>query len=79
MHSNPQRSLEYYNVNGVQFMKDDLDIDVLYKWRVPAQKKANIIREMSGLGITQRTVFPDLGGVARSLWETEVLWKDPKG
>jgi hypothetical protein len=33
-----------------------------------------IIEELSGLGITERTVYPNLDGLAKSLWETEVLW-----
>ena len=36
--------------------------------------EAMFLRELSGLGITRRTAFPDLDGVARSLWETQVLW-----
>ena len=73
MHSNPWRSIESYK--GKPFKTENLDIEKLYRWRVPAGKKANIIRELSNLGITQRSLFPDLDGVARSLWETEVLWK----
>jgi hypothetical protein len=41
---------------------------------VPAEKKTLLVEQLSELGLTQRSMFPDLDGVARSLWETEVLW-----
>jgi hypothetical protein len=47
---------------------------MLYSWHIPAERKVCIVKDLSRLGITQRTVFPDLDGVAKSLWETEVLW-----
>jgi len=73
MHSNPWRSIESYECKP--FKTRNLDIERLYRWAVPADKKVNIVKELSNLGITQRLLFPDLDGVARSLWETEVLWK----
>lgn len=71
MHSNPWRSIESYKD---PFKRENLDIETLHFWNVPAEKKLNILKELSSLGITQRSLFPDLDGVARSLWETEVLW-----
>jgi hypothetical protein len=59
----------------VLFEKDNLDVSALYRWRIRARNKARIIAELSGLGITHRLLFPDLDGIARSLWETEVLWR----
>jgi hypothetical protein len=72
-HSNPRRSLESYA--GVLFKSENLDIDGLFRWKVPARRKPDIIAQLSGLGITHRIVFPDLDGIARSVWETEVLWR----
>ncbi len=71
-HSDPWKSIEDHEGKG--FAGGNLDIEVLYCWNVPGAHKAGIIEELSGLGITHRAVFPDLDGVARSLWETEVLW-----
>jgi FRG domain len=71
-HSHPQEAIEDYEVQ--EFTRENLDIERLYWWSVPAASKVRIVKELSGLGITQRTVFPDLDGVAKSLWETEVLW-----
>ena len=59
---------------GFDFIRDNLDIEKLYSWRVPQAHKTRIIKGLSGLGITERIVFPDLDGVAKSLWETAVLW-----
>jgi len=58
----------------VVFADKDLDIAKLYWWHIPSTNKLKIIKELSGLGITHRSVYPDLDGVARSLLETEVLW-----
>lgn len=74
MHADPWHSMDTYA--GKEFIKENLDIERLYTWHVPATNKVSIVKELSGMGITQRLVFPDLDGVARSLWETEVLWSD---
>jgi hypothetical protein len=75
-HSNPWRPLENYQ--DVQFREDKLDIAGLYRWLVPSKDKEYLIAQLSGMGITHRTVYPDLDGIARSLWETEVLWRGKK-
>jgi FRG domain len=72
LHYNPKRPIEYYE--GREFVRETLDIERLYSWRVPAKSKVRIIKDLSGLGITERLMFPDLDGIAKSLWETEVLW-----
>ena len=70
--SDPQVALE--DLAGVRFEPKDLDLKHLYWWLIPADCKASLLRELSGLGINHRSVYPDLDGIARSLWETEVLW-----
>ena len=72
LHSNPSRPLEKYA--GILFRPDRLDISALYSWRISANFKRDLIAELSGLGITHRMLFPDLDGIARSVWETDVLW-----
>jgi hypothetical protein len=61
-------------MQGSHFLEQNLDIEMLYSWSIPAKYEAGIIEGLSGLGITHRIVFPDLDGVAKSLWETEILW-----
>jgi hypothetical protein len=73
IHSPPKRPIE--DCEGESFKKGNLDIEKLYSWNVPADKKTRIVEELSDLGITRRSLFPDLDGLARSLCETEVLWK----
>lgn len=76
LHSDPWTPLE--SLAGREFEIEDIDIENLYQWKVPADHKSNIIRELSGLGVSHRSAFPDLDGIAKSIWETEVLWNgDP--
>jgi hypothetical protein len=72
VHSDPWRSIESYE--ATDFDRENLHLEALYFWCIPAGKKVDIIKELSGLGITERTVYPDLDGLAKSIWETEVLW-----
>jgi FRG domain-containing protein len=54
---------------------NDADFDFLHltRWQVPKADKANLIDELSRLAITEQTLYPDLDGLARGLWQTEVL------
>jgi FRG domain len=74
IHSDPTKSIESYETTD--FEKENLHLEAFYFWCIPADNKVGIIKELSGLGITERAVYPDLDGLAKSIWETEVLWKD---
>jgi hypothetical protein len=76
IHSDPWKPLECFS--GKSFEKKNLDVERLYLWLIPSGSKVQILKELSGLGITHRMVYPDLDGIARSLWETEVLWNREK-
>jgi len=71
-HSNPKLCLDSYE--GKLFRRERLDIQCLIRWDIEAGKKNRIIKELENVGINRRTVFPDLDGLARGLWESEVLW-----
>jgi FRG domain len=73
VHDTPGCPLDRYA--GRHLEDNDLDIECLFAWDIAADKKQTLVKELSGLGVTDRMVFPDLDGVARSLWETEVLWR----
>lgn len=73
LHSDPKIPLE--ELAGVIFWRQRLDIELMTRWRISPDAKRKAISELSGLGIVHRSVFPDLDGIARSIWETEVLWK----
>lgn len=60
---------------GKNYADDELDIAHLKRWTVPGGKKAGIILDLERVAINSRTLFPDLDGLARGLWETEVLRK----
>jgi hypothetical protein len=72
VHSDPWKSIESYKDEN--FDCTNLHLEALYFWIIPAVDKLGIIEELSGLGINERSVYPDLDGLAKSLWETEVLW-----
>jgi hypothetical protein len=72
LHLDPQYPLE--SLAGKPFASFNLDIERLYNWIIPAECKMDIIKQLSGLGITRRAVYPDLDGIAGSLRETEALW-----
>jgi hypothetical protein len=77
LHSDPWRPLE--DLVAVRFRERYLDIEHLFRWLIPKNAKPRLLRELSGLGVSHRSVFPELDGIARSLWETEVLWNPDHG
>ena len=60
---------------GKSYPDHDLDIARLKRWNVPAGSKPEIILALDRVAINSRTLFPDLDGLARGLWETEILRK----
>lgn len=72
LHTDPWTALD--DLEGHALKATSMDIDYLVRWEVPADRKFGIIRQLNRLGISHRTAFPDLDGIARSLLETEVLW-----
>jgi FRG domain len=72
IHPDPWRPLDSYR--DEPFEEGHLDVERLYAWSIPSGAKLDILRQLSSLGIARRTVYPDLDGIARSLWETQVLW-----
>jgi hypothetical protein len=60
---------------GRRFKAKDLDIAKLIRWRVPSRHKTEIALALERLAINSRTLFPDLEGLARGLWETEIIRK----
>ncbi|HWH69157.1 MAG TPA: FRG domain-containing protein [Candidatus Sulfotelmatobacter sp.] len=60
---------------GRPYPAADLDVIKLIKWQVKSQHKTGIVLELERLAINSRTLFPDLEGLARGLWQTEVIRK----
>jgi hypothetical protein len=58
---------------GKRFPEKDLDIRRLRRWIVPHQHKAAIVVALERMAINSRTLFPDLDGLAKGLWQTEII------
>jgi hypothetical protein len=71
LHEDPWAELD--SLAGSVYPEDELDVDRLKKWLVPGEKKQSIIDELERLSINTRTLFPDMDGLARGLWQSEVL------
>jgi hypothetical protein len=54
-----------------KFTTTQLDIIALKRWRVGASLKLQLLRELHRVNIDQRTLFPDLDGIAKSIWQDE--------
>jgi hypothetical protein len=60
---------------GKAYRDEELDLERLTRWTVPSRSKAAIILDLERVAINSRMLFPDLDGLARGLWETEILRK----
>ncbi|HYG34660.1 MAG TPA: FRG domain-containing protein [Clostridia bacterium] len=60
---------------GRSYPAKDLDIVKLIKWKVRSTDKTEIVLDLERLAINSRTLFPDLEGLARGLWQTEIIRK----
>jgi hypothetical protein len=67
----PSKDLQCYNPS--KYRKQDFDIDRIEKWRVRSSQKKNFILALERFGIHERTLFPDLDGIARGIVRSEVL------
>jgi hypothetical protein len=71
LHGNPQ--MDMVQNAGRPFASRDLDIAKLIKWKITSRYKTEIVLELERLAINSRTLFPDLEGLARGLWQTEII------
>jgi hypothetical protein len=58
---------------GKPFRDNELDIAQLKRWTVSSQCKGEVILDLERLALNSRTLFPDLDGLAKGLWQTEVI------
>jgi hypothetical protein len=75
-HSHPHSTLK--DLKGETFAPGMLDICRLVRWPVNTSAsectRTTLLKEPEQLGVNQRSIFPELGGLAKGLWHTEVLW-----
>jgi hypothetical protein len=58
---------------GKRFPEPQLDITQLKRWTVSSRCKAKVILDLERLAVNSRTLFPDLDGLAKGLWQTEII------
>jgi hypothetical protein len=51
----------------------ECDIDKLEEWIVRGKDKPRLLAELHRIGVSCRTVSPDLDGLATGIWQTECL------
>lgn len=56
-----------------RFLEKDLDIRRLKRWLIPHQHKADVVVALERMAINSRTLFPDLDGLAKGLWQSEII------
>jgi hypothetical protein len=72
-HSNPSVDLADYA--NVAFAEDRLDVQTLFRWEIDQARKPHLIKSLDEMGVNAKTVYPDLDGLAKDLWQAQVLWK----
>jgi len=71
----PWRNLDQFET--IAFDEKDLDILRLVEFKIPASKRADIVKELNDLGVNERTLYPDLDGLARGLVTAQILRGPP--
>ena len=66
----PQKELQEYNPQ--EFSEENFDIGKLIRWSIPKESKESIIEALDRTAINARTLFPDLDGLAKGIWQSEV-------
>lgn len=70
---NPWTPLE--SQSGLKFNANHLEIVEIYKWKLPKDRKLPVVSQLNRAGISHRSLFPDLGGIAVGLLRAELLRK----
>lgn len=67
----PWRGMETYFPHSLD--DEHFDVAELVRFVVPASAKSACLDDLERLAVNHRTLYPDLDGVARGLWQTVVL------
>lgn len=59
-----------------KFRRGNLDIVVMFKWRLPKECKVKVLDQLNRTGIHHRSLFPDLAGAGVGLLRAQLLRKD---
>lgn len=69
---NPWSPLENYKGRN---QEEYIDIKKIFMWKVPETFRWEIITQLERFGINNRILFPDLDGLAKGLWQLEIIRK----
>lgn len=69
---NPWSPLENYEGRN---QEEYIEINKIFEWKVLKEYRWEIITQLERLGINNRTLFPDLDGLAKGLWQLEIVRK----
>ena len=69
--NDPRTPLE--DLGGKYYPDDQLHILELHEFIVPGEVRFKRLGDLSRFGVTQRTLFPDYGGLAQGLLDADVL------
>ena len=58
---------------GKRYRLSELDIADLRRWTVTSRCKSEVILDLERMAVNSRTLFPDLEGLAKGLWQTEII------
>lgn len=71
---NPWMPLEDYGICRIDDLKNkSIQIKKLIRWKVPYDSRKRIIKELVRIGIHNQLLYPDLDGLAKGLWQIEVV------
>jgi hypothetical protein len=73
IHHNPRCRLNLDSPTN--YPADSFDIFELRKWTIPKSSKAGFLDILERMAINTRTLFPDLDGLAKGLWQLEAIRK----
>jgi len=58
---------------GKPYADGELDVTKVKRWTVASHCKTRVIVDLERLSINSRTLFPDLEGLAKGLWQAEII------
>lgn len=73
--SDPLRDIG--SMTSEEFSKNDVEIDKIGFWTVEPEHgdRSKVAKDLSRLGVSQSSLFPDLEGFAADLWHSSILFR----
>jgi hypothetical protein len=56
-----------------RYPAEHLDLAKIKQWQVTSRCKTRIIADLERFAVNSRTLFPDLDGLAKGLWQAEII------